>query len=146
MPHVVIVDTAIALRPTLPTPVVIPEHPTPVRRQAIRPVKTITAVHHAHLAHRPLPLHRRLALSPVMRLLEFRVAPTTIPQGSGATLCVRTVGAVALSVTPFGALTPNRLICRHVMPQNSTTYRLWAIGGQGDTIEQSVRLIVTSAL
>lgn len=76
-------------------------------------------------------------------IVSFTVAPKSIPAGSGATLCVRTLHATELSISGLGEFNPTLLDCRHVAPLVTTTYTAWALNSLGVTVSQSVTLTVT---
>ena len=76
-------------------------------------------------------------------IMTFEASPVTIPQGSGATLCVSAHHATQLSISEVGELNPLLLDCRHVSPAVTTTYTAWAVNNLGVTVSQNVTVTVT---
>jgi hypothetical protein len=86
------------------------------------------------------------AATPDPVIVRFTVAPTSIPAGSGATLCVAARHATELSISGLGEFNPSLLDCRHVAPLVTTTYTTWALNRVGVTVSESVTLTVTHSI
>lgn len=112
-------------------------------------------VHHVHRSLAALSVHPHstmkyamLAKAPAVAATDptitaFSASPASIPQGSGATICVSARHASQLSISSVGELNPLLLDCRHVSPVVTTTYTAWAVNNQGVTVSQNVTVNVT---